>query len=180
MVHNGREGVHMKKLSKVFVLLFLTILALALVGCSKEYAESASVEIFTPIIHWLFVIAIPVVLALFGALLAYIKKKHGWEMWKEMKEMLDGLIVQGISYADEQAKKALKKAAKPLPPEDKLKTAVDFVATQVEDLGLPQKAGDALAKLIEAKLNEERHYMRIRESDSLKAKQMVSTGVFGS
>jgi len=160
----------MKTLRKYGALVLLSVLLWALAGCGKEYAESAAVEIFTPIIHWLFVIAIPVVLALVGAFLSYLKKQHGWEMSVQMKEVLDGLISQGISYADEQAKNALKKAAKPLPSEDKLKAAVDFVATQVEDLGLPQKGGEALAKLIEAKLNDERHSMRHMEADSLESK----------
>jgi hypothetical protein len=148
----------------------LVLFALLCSGCSPEYAQSASVEIFTPIVHWVFAIIAPVVLALFGAFLSYLKKKHGWEMSAQMKEMLDGLIDQGIAYADEQAKKALKKTAQPLPSGDKLKAAVEFVATQIDDMGLPQKGGDALAKLIEAKLNTERHAMRMMERDSLAAK----------
>ena len=161
----------MKTLRKVLGLLSLLVF-MSLVGCSAEYAKDATVEIFTPLIHWLFVVSFPVVLALVGVLLAHLKKKYGWEMGCQMKQMLDGLIIDGISYADEQAKKALGKAGK-LPSDSKLKMAVDFVAAQVDDLGLPQKGGDALAKLIEAKLNTERHAMRSSEAVSGEAKLKV-------
>jgi hypothetical protein len=108
-------------------------------------------------------IVIPVIVAVVAPILIVLAKKAldvfqektGIQVAEAQRKMLEGLIDKGIAYAEEQARKAVKKGGDELDGESKLELAVDFISTNAAALGLDAKADD-LAKLIESKLYADR------------------------
>jgi hypothetical protein len=90
-----------------------------------------------------------VVLVLLTALInRYVKNKAA-------AETLDGLLTNGVSYAEEKARQALN-AGTEVTSSSKLETAIEFVVEELDRLGYPEMAKEKLTQYIEAKLSAER------------------------
>jgi hypothetical protein len=116
--------------------------------------------------NWIIIldkVVIPVILAIVAPILVVLAKKAldvfqektGLEVSKEHRSLLEDLVGKGIAFAEEQARKALKSGDAAPDGSSKLELAIDFISTNAEAMGLDTKADD-LAKLIEAKLFEDR------------------------
>lgn len=102
------------------------------------------------------VILAGVLSALGGLLVFYLQKWAGVKITQAQVDMLDDIIVDGIEYAEEQARKALK-AKDPSPGSDsKLETAIAFIVTEARRKGLPEMARDTLVKVIESRIEDVR------------------------
>lgn len=71
-------------------------------------------------------------------------------------QMIDGLVTGGVTFAEEQARKALKVGGPKTEGAEKMQAAVDFVVGNLENSGLPTIGRDELVRLIESRLHQER------------------------
>lgn len=69
---------------------------------------------------------------------------------------VDGLVTGGLSFAEEQARKALKVDKVKTEGAAKMQIAVDFVMENLETSRLPEIGREELVRLIESRLNQER------------------------
>jgi hypothetical protein len=106
------------------------------------------------LIPLLSLIVLPILLMLLKRGLNAFEQKTGLEVNVNQQRMLEELVTKAIAYAEEQARKAAG-GDKELKGEDKLKAALDFAKSAAKMLGL-EVDGDTLAKLIEARLFQER------------------------
>ena len=93
--------------------------------------------------------------------------KAGLDASERHYKLVDALVNQGISYAHEQGRNALKQGS-PIPAEERKKAAVEFIAQEMKASGLAHDGSVHLEKLVEAKLN-----MR-RDDPKQKGKLVVS------
>lgn len=87
--------------------------------------------------------------------LAYLEKRYGLKVEETTRENTYRLIYQGVCYADEQAKKALK-VKKPTKSQKKLDMAMEFIVAEMKRNKLPEIAEDQLKKIVEAGLFSDR------------------------
>jgi len=102
----------------------------------------------------LFAIVTPLLVVLGRDLLAAIAKKYKLQVALEYEDKVESWVQMGINAAEKASLNALKSGNKPTPGEEKLKSVVEFVNAQLMAHSLPQKGGEAIAKLVDAKLME--------------------------
>jgi len=83
-------------------------------------------------------------------------KKVDIETQNAIFAALNGLVTGGVSFAEEQARKALRNGAVQTTGAAKMQAAVDFVMENLNSAGLPDIGRDALQRLIESRLAQER------------------------
>jgi len=101
-------------------------------------------------------IAIAVLTTLGGIAVRKWGKKLDTDKQEALIRLTDSLITSGISFAEEQGRKALKVDAVKTESAQKLSLATEFIAQQLSSSGLPGIAEAELVKLIEARLAQER------------------------
>jgi hypothetical protein len=139
-------------MKKLFAAVGLTLLAMLLTGCE---AGEVGLTILDNLIPIVFAILTPILALLARALIRWLQEKLDFEVDIEKENKLLELVMDGIAYAEEQSKKAIKEDKK-LPSGDKLRLAIEYVSDRIEELGLPKLAGDKLAKMIESRLGQTR------------------------
>jgi len=102
----------------------------------------------------------PLVTMILGVLGTWMVRKLGKKWDSEKQEavirLTDNMIAAGVSFAEEQGRKALRADKVKTEGADKMQSAVDFIRQQLDASGLPGIGEDELKKLIEARLHQER------------------------
>lgn len=102
----------------------------------------------------------PLVTAILGVLGAWLVRKLGkkWDLEKQesASKLVDGFVVSGVAFAEEQARKALRVGGVKTEGAERLQSAVDYVQRQIESSGIDRIAQDELVNLIESKVQQER------------------------
>lgn len=106
------------------------------------------------LIPLLFTIATPVLLVLARGLFKKLAEKLHLEGLLVYQSKVDELVLKGIMAAEQKSLAAVKSGGTVTPGAQKLVEVLNFVNKELETLGLPKKAGDQLATLVEAKLFE--------------------------
>jgi len=109
----------------------------------------ALLQIVTPL-------AIAVLTTLAGIAVQRWGKKLDVDKQAAVTRLLSGIIEGGISFAEEQGRKALKNGGEQTKSAEKLQAAVDYIQSQIASSGIADVARDDLVKLIEARLQAER------------------------
>lgn len=102
------------------------------------------------------VVLTPLLVVLVRRLLRLLEDKTNMELAEKHELLVDELVRKGISYAEEQANKALK-AGKPINSDDKKSAAVKMVMDQLEEMNLHRTAAEKIAEKVESRLNDERN-----------------------
>jgi len=112
------------------------------------------------LLDFLLQLVAPVAIAVLTTLGGIAVRKWGKKMDADKQEALvrltDNFITSGISFAEEQGRKALRVGNARTEGAQKLSVATEFVSKQLSSSGLPRIAEGELTKLIEAKLSQER------------------------
>lgn len=112
------------------------------------------------LLDFLLQLVTPIAIAVLTTLAGIAVRKWGKKLDTDKQEALvrltDSLITSGISFAEEQGRKALRTNSVKTESAQKLSMATDFIAQQLSASGLPGIAEDELVKLIEARLAQER------------------------
>jgi hypothetical protein len=139
---------------------FVLFFALLLIGCGGEGEAVEGQEFWQAIVAHLLeivvVIATPLILVLVSKLVKVIEAKANIDVAERHEVMLDEWITKGIAFGHEQGRKALKEGKDPVSGDEKKNAAVDFIAEGLKNTGLAEMGAEALAKLVESKLNVER------------------------
>jgi len=102
----------------------------------------------------------PVVIAVLGTLSSIAIRKWGKKIDVDTQDKLitltNSLITSGVSFAEEQGRKALKVGEDQTEGSQKLQHAVDYIQERLEESQLPQVGTEQLQHLIESRLNAER------------------------
>lgn len=105
-------------------------------------------------------LSIPLLTAVLGVLstTAVRKLTRKWDAEKQESaiRLTENLVVAGVAFAEEQARKALRVHNIKTSSAEKLQRAVDFVHEQLDQSGLPGVARAELMNMIESKLQQER------------------------
>ena len=101
-------------------------------------------------------IAIAVITTLAGVAVRKWGKKLDHEKQEAIIRLTDGIITSGLSFAEEQGRKALRVDKVKTESATKLQSAVDYIRQQLDSSGLPNIAEEELKQLIEARLQQER------------------------
>jgi hypothetical protein len=129
------------------------------VDVNLSVADQAQ-EWWMVLLDFLLQLVTPIAIAVITALAGIAVRKWGRKLDADKQEAIirltDGIITSGLSFAEEQGRKALRVDKVKTESADKLQSAVDYVKQQLDASGLPQVAEDELVKLIEAKLHQER------------------------
>jgi hypothetical protein len=123
-------------------------------------AEAAQQEWWMVLLIGLMDIIAPVVISILGALAAVAIRKLGKKWDVETQDKFIGLtqsmIASGISFAEEQGRKALRAGEDQTDGATKMAHAVSFVQERLDESGVGQMAEDKLVQLIESRLMKER------------------------
>jgi len=129
------------------------------VNVNLSVADQAQ-EWWMVLLDFLLQLVAPIAIAVLTTLAGIAVRKWGHKLDHEKQEALvrltDSVITSGISFAEEQGRKALRFDKVKTEGAEKLSTATDFVAQQLSASGLPGIAEDELVKLIESRLAMER------------------------
>jgi len=112
------------------------------------------------LLDFLVQLSAPIVTMILGVLGTWLVRKltKKWDAEKQeaVVRLTENMITAGVSFAEEQARKALRTGGARTISADKLQDALDFIQDQLDSSGLPGVAKDELEKLIEARLQQER------------------------
>lgn len=102
----------------------------------------------------------PLITAILGILGAFVVRKltKKWDAEKQeaLLRLVDGFVVSGVAFAEEQARKALKVDDRKTDGAEKMQRAVDYVERQLSSSGIRDIAHDEIIDLIESRLHMER------------------------
>lgn len=102
----------------------------------------------------------PIAIAVLTTLSSIAIRKWGSKLDQDKQvafiRLADSIVTGGITFAEEQARKALKVDGAKTPSAEKLQSAVDFSMERFRSSGTADIARDELVKLIEARLHMER------------------------
>lgn len=99
----------------------------------------------------------PILVVLGRWFIRYLEKKLDFDMSLEVEEKLLEYIHQGVSYAEEKARAALRvDPGNMTSGQEKLDAAMRYVRDQIERQGWDDMAGELLSDMIEAALNQSR------------------------
>ncbi len=103
----------------------------------------------------------PVLLVLARGLMAAAAKKWHLESVLKYEAKVEALVLQGIKAAEKKSMTAIKRGNNDnkTPGEEKLAMVLEFVNSTLKANGLPEKGGEELAMLIEAKLFDNREVL---------------------
>jgi len=106
------------------------------------------------LIPLVFTIITPVALVFVNRALKLAARKWDLEEAFAYEDKVEDLILKGIRAAEQKSLAASRKDEPLTPGEEKLDMVLKFVNSNLESMKLPQKAGDQLAMLVEAKIFE--------------------------
>jgi len=106
------------------------------------------------LIPLIFTIITPVILVFVNRSLKLAARKWDLQEVLTYEDKVDELILKGIRAAEQKSLTAAKKEGPLTSGEEKLEMVLQFVNGQLQTMKLPQKAGDHLAMLVEAKIFE--------------------------
>lgn len=102
------------------------------------------------LIPLLFAVFTPVILMFVHRGLQLAANKWHLESVLEYDAKIDELIVKGIKAVEQKSLNSVKSGEAKTPSEDKLQEVIDWVNAKLKADGLPERAGDELANLIES------------------------------
>ena len=112
------------------------------------------------LLDFLVQISAPLVTCVLSVLGTWVVRKltKKWDVEKQeaFVRLVDGFVVSGVAFAEEQARKSLKVDRVKTEGADKLQSAVDYVQRQISSSGVHDIATEELEKLIESRLQMER------------------------
>jgi len=112
------------------------------------------------LLDFLLQLVMPLAIAALTTFVGIAIRKWGRKLDVDKQEAIirvtDGIIAGGLSYAEEQGRKALRAGGTRTTGADKLQGAVNYVKHQIDASGLPKVAETELIDLIESKLHQER------------------------
>jgi hypothetical protein len=112
------------------------------------------------LLDFLLQLVTPIAIAVLTTLAGIAVRKWGNKLDTDKQEALirltDSLITSGISFAEEQGRKAFRTDNVKTESAQKLSLATEFISRQLSSSGLPGIEEDELVKLIEARLAQER------------------------
>ena len=117
-----------------------------------EYTDAIFSKVF-PLVASLVLATLPILLEAFRR---YLKEKHNFEVSQYTFSRYQELAVDGMQWAEEQARKAGKAKEKLPDGPKKLAMALDYVVEGAKLAGLPVWAEDQIKNTIESALNYER------------------------
>lgn len=97
-------------------------------------------------------IATPAILVVVGRLMHKLASKWHLDSLLVYENKVDELVVKGIQAVENKSMAVVAKGGSATPGEQKLDAAMKFVNSQLDALGLPQKAASELSMLVEAHL----------------------------
>jgi len=122
--------------------------------------EEQTQEWWMVLLGFLVQISAPLVTAILGVLGTWMVKKLGkkWDVEKQEAavRLVDGFVVSGVAFAEEQARKALRVDKVKTDGAEKLQSAVDYIEQQISSSGVDNIARNELVKLVESRLHMER------------------------
>lgn len=129
------------------------------VDVNLSVADQAQ-EWWMVLLDFLVQLSAPIVTMILGVLGTWVVRKLGkkWDTEKQeaVIRLTENMVGAGVSFAEEQARKALRTSAVKTESADKMQTAVDFIREQLDASGLPSIGEEELKKIIEARLHRER------------------------
>jgi hypothetical protein len=153
---------------KAFLLAFLSVLMFPLMAFGETcppvevnlHEAAAQQEWWMVLLDFLLQLVTPVAIAVLTTLAGIAVQKWGKKLDADkqaaLTRLLSGFIEGGISFAEEQGRKALKNGGEQTKSAEKLQAAVDYIQLQIASSGVASIATDDLVKLIEARLQAER------------------------
>lgn len=112
------------------------------------------------LLDFLVQLSAPLVTTILGVLGTWVARKltRKWEAEKQesLARLMEGTLMAGVAYAEEQARKACRAGGIRTEGTAKLQTALDFVRMQWGQSGLPEIAEGELRQLIESRVQRER------------------------
>jgi len=129
------------------------------VDINLSVADQAQ-EWWMVLLDFLVQLSAPLVTMILGVLGTWMVRKLGkkWDVEKQQAAitLTNNMVAAGVSFAEEQARKALRSDKVKTEGADKMQAAVDFVMQQLDSSGLPGIAEAELEDLIESRLHQER------------------------
>lgn len=133
--------------------------AVFLLGCQGgEGAEQQELwqSIISELIMVVFALATPVLLVLLTKLVRVARDKWGVDVSAAHEQLIMGVVKQGLAYAEEQSRKALKEGKPPKTGDEKKIEAVRFISSKLESLGVVSWGAEKLGELVESALHMKR------------------------
>jgi len=106
------------------------------------------------LIPLVFAVITPVLLVFVNKVLHLAASKWKLEEALVYEDKVEDLILKGIRAAEQKSISKVHKDQPDTPGEEKLRMVLDFVNSQLVAMKLPEKAGEQLSMLVEAKLFE--------------------------
>ena len=152
---NTRKAFMKKKIVSLFASLMI-LLAPALAFAAD--AQPAAVRAIDNIVQvGLYAVGL-VLMLLLGKLVYTLEKRWKVKLPQIATDTLHNVIDQGIHYAQEQARKALKTNGKKLEMSDTLEHAATFVMDLADKKQVAEMGKEKIKRLIESRLNSNRAY----------------------
>lgn len=95
----------------------------------------------------------PILLVLVRDLIKMAAKKWHMDAVLAYEGKVEELVMMGIAAAEKSSLNAVKSGKPATPGEEKLASVIQFVNSELAQHNLSQKGGDALAKMVDAKLS---------------------------
>ena len=129
------------------------------VDVNLSVADQAQ-EWWMVLLDFLVQLSAPIVTMILGVLGTWVVRKLGkkWDAEKQeaVIRLTENMVGAGVSFAEEQARKALRTSKVKTEGAQKMQRAVDFIREQLDASGLPSIGEEELKKLIESRLHKER------------------------
>lgn len=145
----------MTKFVPVFSVALSTLL---LAGCEGSDASGQAFwqAVVSNLVWVLFALATPILVVLVQKLLSIAKDKWSLDISTSQEELVMNAVRQGIAFAEEQSRKALREGQPARSGDEKKNEAVEFIADKLDTLGVVTWGGDQLGNLVEAALYSKR------------------------
>lgn len=152
------------KLTVFFIAFFVTMDAFAQpcppVDVNLNVGEEAQQQWWMVLLDFLVQLSAPLVTAILGILGTWAVRRlaRKWDVEKReaVTRMVDGFVVSGVAFAEEQARKALRTNQTRTEGAKKLQSALDYIERQMVSSGVDRIAREELIELVESKLQMER------------------------
>jgi len=146
-----------------FILPLITFFFLLLSAPALAYACEGAVEtqslwqaVGEHALTFLVTLLTPIFLVFVNKGIKLFEQKTKIDIAERHEALINMCISSGIAYAHEQGRKALKADAEPAKGEEKKIMAMETAMAKLQSLGVLEQDADALARLIDARLNQER------------------------
>ena len=138
------------------LLIALVPTALACSGDGGADQQELWQSIVSELLVVVFALATPVLLVLLRKLAEVVREKWGMDISAAQEELVMTVVRQGLAYAEEQSRKALKEGKEPKTGDEKKIEAVKFISEKLETLGVLTWSSEKLSELVESALHMKR------------------------